>query len=263
MNSVTIIVIIIVLLACLVCYAFVSQTLEQKRQHRQRLLAALQIRAGTFKYMLNSFPAGFLSRELALLVQRTLVDIYEQLTKLDPKNETYKQDLHAVTQRMNETWRQPQQPQSQILESNQQIREIKRCLEELYKVVYHQESRRTLNSREAEVYRTQIKQLSLSITVDSYILHGQQARQSEKLRLAQHYFTIAQKLLVREDTSGAFDAKKSRLTLWLEELDQQLRHIAPEASAKSDGSDEQAEIDKAWEKFNQADENWKKKNLYD
>lgn len=261
MSSISIIAIIIVLLACLVCYAFVSQTLEQKRQHRQRLLTALQIKARNFKFMLNSFPGGFLPRDLALLVQRSLVDACEQLIELDPKDPTPKQDLQAVTQQMTEAPQQPEKVSPVMLESTQQVKEVKQCLEELYRVIHHQESRNTLNSREAEVYRTQIRQLLLSVTVDAYIIQGHAARQREKIRLAEHYFTVALKLLAREDTANILDAKKLRLQSGLENVRTQLQALTPSTPAAEE--EEQAEIDKAWARFSEAEENWKKKNVYD
>ena len=261
MNSITIIVIIVVLLACLVCYAFISQTIEQKRQHRQRLLTALQLRANTFKYMLNNFPAGFLPRDLMLLVQRTLLDICEQLVRLDSKNPVHKQDLQMISERMNETRQQAAPGTTPALESPQQIQETKACLEELYKVIHQQEARKLLNSHEAEIYRAQIRQLTLGISIDSYILQGHLARQRGKLRLTQHYFELAQKLLVREDLHGAFDQKKARLQVWLEDLKK--AGLGAVTHSGVDHAAEQAEIDKAWENFNVDDESWKKKNLYD
>ena len=226
-------------------------------------MAALQIRASNFKYMLHSFPQGYLSRDLLLLVQRSLIDVCEQLTRLDAKNAAYKQDLQAVTQQMNETWKQQPQPaQAPALESPQQVKEIKQCLEDLYKVIYQQEARNILNNREAEVHRSQIRQLMLGATVDAYVMHGHLARQREKPRLAEHYFGLAHKLLVREDATGVFDSKKARLQSWLDELASYTQQLQPAALTTEDTS-EQAKIDKAWEKFAAAEEGWKKKNLYD
>jgi uncharacterized membrane protein YfbV (UPF0208 family) len=263
MDSISIIVIIIVLLACLVCYAFASQALEQKRQHRQRLLTALNIRANNLKYMLNSFPAGFLSKELSLLVQRSLIEVCEQMSRLEPGNPSHKQDLQAVTQQLNETRRQPaQKAQAVTLENPQQVANIKQSLEELYKVIHQQEQRKDISAAEASVYRTQIRQLVLGITVDSYLLQGHRARQQDKVRLAQHYYEVSLKLLQREDTTGAFEQKQARIKEWFKDVQAKAQHLGV-AEVPVEDDDEQAQIDRAWERFSEAEEGWKKKNVYD
>lgn len=259
MSSVNVIVTIIILLAILVCYAFISQTLVQKRQQRERILANLKTRARNFKFMLHSIPNGFLPKELKLLIQRSLASILEQLAHAEPNIAAHKSDLQGLSQQITETQRQPEGGPRQNLENPQQSKEVKACLEELYKFVFHLEANRTLTRAQADSYRATIKQLVLELTADSYVLHGRLARDKEKWRLAIHYFDLALKLLTREGRSGQFDGRIAQLHEAISELQEKVVEEAPSAPAKA-GPD--PDVEDAWAQFGQ-EEPWKKKQIYD
>jgi hypothetical protein len=262
MSSVTIITSIIILLAALVCYAFIAQTISQKKQQRERLLAALKVRVRNFKFMLNGFPTGFLPKELTLLVQRSLMQLLEQLAKLEP-GASHTQDLQAVAQQMAETQRQPPQGNNptQILENPQQVRDIKASLEELYKFIFHLEAKRQLLPSQAEVYRSMVRNLVLQLTVDAYVLHGRIARDKDKPRLAIHYFDLALKLMIKERTSGQFDSRIEQLRAAIKELEGRLQKEVQQSGQEGADDPDQAAISQEWDKF--AEQSWKKKQVYD
>jgi hypothetical protein len=264
MSSVTVITSIIVLLAALVCYAFIAQTVSQKKQQRERLLMALKARVRNFKFMLSGFPAGFLPKELTLLVQRSLMQLLEQLTKLEP-NANHKQELQAVAQQMAETQRQPPPATSQsvqIVDNPQRVREIKAGLEELYKFVFHLEGKRLLTRAQANIHRAMIRNLVLLLTVDSYVLHGRIAREKEKPRLAVHYFDLALKLMLKERANGQFEGRINQLRAAIADLDGGLLQDTPQASKDQPDDSDQAGINDEWDKFSQ-EQTWKKKQIYD
>lgn len=261
MSSITIITAIIVLLAALVCYAFVAQSLTQKRQQRERLVNALKTRVRNFKFMLGGLPGGFLPKELVLLIQRSLMQVLEQLTKLDPKNPAHQQDLQLIAQQMAEVQRQPTQTATTSqLDSAQKTQEAKACLEELYKFIFQLEGKKGMSSVQADAYRNMIKQLVLQLTVDSYIAHGRTARDKDKLRLAIHYYDLALKLMIRERTNGHFDARITQLQNLITELEAQAGSDAITTAAPKDEGDEV--ISEQWDKFEQEGD-WKKKQIYD
>lgn len=262
MSSVTVITAIIVLLAGLVCYAFVAQTLTQKRQQRERLANALKARVRNFKFMLGGLPTGFLPKELVLLVQRSLMQVLEQLTKLEPKKEAHTQELQSIAQQMAETQRQPVKAgPAPPLDSPQKAQEIKACLEELYKFIYQLEGSKSLTRPQADAYRGMIKQLVLQLTVDSHVMHGRVAREKTKLRLAIHHFDLALKLMLRERANGLFDERINQLQTLIAELESQSEDgpLAPTAPVEEG---EHEEISEEWDKFEQ-EGNWKKKQIYD
>jgi hypothetical protein len=211
-----------------------------------------------FKHMLNGFPAGFLSKDLTILVLRSLIDLYEQLVGTDPDSSQYKQDLQATSQQLNDIQRQNRPVAPVAIENPQQIKDAKTCLDELHKFVFQLEGKGALNRTQAETYRNQIKQLLLQITIDAYLFSGKHARQGNKTRLAIHYFGLAHKLLVKENKAGGQDKKIAGLTQILQELEEKLQAEEPRASVIKPPDDTEAE----WTKIKPED-SWKKKQLYD
>ncbi|WP_045861536.1 hypothetical protein [Teredinibacter purpureus] len=263
MSTVSVIATIIVLLSVLVCYAFVAQTVKQKREQRNRLLAALKSRSRSFKFILNGFPEGFLPRELTLLVQRSLIELCEQLTRLEPKDTTHMQDLQSISALLAETQRHTKPASPVTLESPQQIKEVKICLEELHRFVLQLENKNGLSRNQADTYRNQIKQLALQLTVDGYALQGRLAQQGGKIKLAAHYYDLAVKLLIREGKAGKIEDRVAKLKAIHTALIEQLAKENEKEAAGEDEQIEQEEIADEWDKFGEDNSEWKKKNIYD
>ncbi len=262
MSSVTITIIIIVLLAGLVCFAFVSQTIEKNRKQKQRLLAALKLRARNFKYVLSGFPPDFLTRDLTVLVHRCLIDVCEQLSKLEPNERQYVDELQFYTQQMEEVQKKAKSPRPKPLENPQQVKEVKSHLEDVNKFVFQLEKRGTLNSAQAQAYSKQIRQLTLQMTVDNYILNAKQAQGGEKNRLAVHYYGLAHKLLARSNTEGHFNKQIAQLDQLLETLKLKLEEEEPNYRETDAQLEEKALAEKAWDSLDEED-TWKKKSVYD
>ena len=263
MSTASIIIAIVCLLGALVLYAFAMQTIQQKREHRKRLMTALKTRSRVFKYMLNGFPPNFLSKELTLLVQRSLADVCEQLAKLDPSDPSHLQDLQLVSSQMVESKRQTRPSQPVSLESQQQIKDVKIGLEELYHFIDTLDRKQTLPRSHIELYRSQIKHLVVSISVDSYCLHGKQAQQADKTKLAVHYYELALKLMLRENKPSVYETRMQQIQGLITSLKQKLADEDPQAHLSRQELAEQEEVQEEWEKFNQKDAIWKKKNFYD
>lgn len=260
MSTITIISALIVLLATLVCYAFVHQTLQHRREQRARLLAALKARGRSFKFILTGCPEGFLPRELLILVQRSLIDVLEQLTRLEPRESTYPQDLQIVNAQLLQTQRQTGPSQTISLQTHQQIKEARVCLEELHRYIVQQEARNALPNNQAEAFRNQIRHLVLQITVDGYTLNGMAARQKEKNKLALHYYELALNLLVREQQGNSMKSRIEHLRAVVEDLHIQ---VAAEEIDNPGASHAEQEVAEEWSKFGEEDEFWKKKKIYD
>lgn len=264
MSTVAVIVTIVVLLAALVCYAFVSQTIKTKKEQKMRLTAALKSRSRNFKFMLNGFPQGFLSKELTLLVQRSLADVCEQLAKLEPEDPAHLQDFQLMSAQMTESHKQSAPQAVKPLESQQQIKDVKVCLEELHKFVFTLEKKNTLTRNQAGSFKTQIKQLVLQVTVDSYSLNGKQASQGGKTKLALHYFDLALKLILREGKSNKFASQVAKLKEQMAQLQSKLSEEEPQTAMSDDQLAEQNEMADEWDKFADKNEDmWRKKNVYD
>jgi len=260
MSSIAIVTIIVALLAVLVCYAFVSQTIQQKREQRARILGALKAQSRNFKFMLSSCPSGVLSRDLAALVQRSLIDVSEELAQLEPRDYGHREDIQTYSNMLAETQNQARAPERAPLSNPAQVKDIRISLEELHKFVFNLENRQRLNRAQADAYRAQIKQQLLQVTVDGYLLQGQLAVQNEKFKLAVHFFDLAEKLLLREGKTGTYESRLAQIRNTIASLQVHIRKLE-EASPGS--TDERSELDEQWDRFEEGSAEWKKKQIYD
>lgn len=261
MSSITVISLIIVLLAGLVCYAFVSQTIQQKREQKKRLLAALQAQARSFKFVLSGCPPGFLTKELTMLVQRNLIDVCEQLARLEPKEPKHLQDVQVYGAALADTQRQPPPSTREPIDNPQKVKEIKMSLEELHRYIFKMEGQQRINRTQADAFRAQIRQLVLQLTVDGYMLNGLNAENNDKIKLALHYFDLAESLMIREGQNGMFDAKIAQANSKIESLKQRMEDEGISTAEIDDN--EKEELEGEWGKFSEDDDTWKKKQVYD
>lgn len=265
MSTASIIVAIVILLGLLVSYAFVQQTVQTKREQRVRLISALKNRCRSFKFMLNGFPEGFLSKELKILVQRSLADVCEQLSTLEPKESGHLQYLQVVNAQMIETQRQTPAQQAPALENPQQIKDVRASLEELHKYVYKLEAKQSIPRNQSQIFRNQIKTLALQVAVDGHSINGNNARQSGKTKLAIHYFELAFNLIARDANAGTLSKRLDRLRTLIAQLKAQQAEeedldIPTHSSEEQDQSEE---VQEEWDKFSEPEDVWKKKNIYD
>jgi len=263
MSSIFIAGIIVALLIGLVCYAIIAQNVEKKRKQKQRLLNALKVRSRNFKYMLNGFPPDFLTKELIILVYRCLVDVCEQLARLEPNEHVYVEELQLYSSQMEEAKRKSAQKKRKPLDNPQQIKEVKQHLEELHNFIHQLERRSNINKAQADTYSRQIKQLVLQMSVDAYVMNAKQAQENSKTRLAVHFYTLARKLLIRENGGGSYQKQVSQLNNLISQLEAKLNEEEPSYKETELQAAQKEEAQEAWNKFNEDDDTWKKKRVYD
>lgn len=263
MSSTLIISIIIVILVILMSYAFISQTITTRRQQKQRLLNALKVRARDFKFLINGFPPNFLSKDLSVLVYRCVIEVTEQLAKLEPKEKLYVEELTLYNKQLEEVQRKPKDAKRAKLTNPQQTKEVKRLLRELNKFLVHLKKRGTITDSQHTSYEQQIKNMVVQLSVDSYIINAKQANGSGKARLAIHYYTLAKKLLAKE--SGKQNYKKQILQLneVIAKLEEKAAAEEPESKPSETTAAAQEEAESQWQEFNKEDDSWKKKSVYD
>ncbi|WP_019605429.1 hypothetical protein [Teredinibacter turnerae] len=264
MNSIAVIATIVLLLAGLVCYAFIAQTVRQKREQRMRLTAALKSRLRSLKFLLNGFPEGFLPKELNLTVQRTIMEVCEQLARLEPQEPSHVQDLQSASNHLQEAHKQSKPDARAHLENPQQIKEAKVCLEELYRFIHQLEKKGTLSASHAETQRNQIKQLALQVTVDNYVMLGNDAQQGGKSKLAAHYLNQSISLMERDGKRKHFAERIDELKQRLDALNETLSDDSEQPELNQDDrAEQQAQVAEEWSNFGNEDQNWKKKHVYD
>lgn len=263
MSSAYIIAIIVILLIGLSCYAFIAQSMEKKRQQRQRMVSALKTRAKSFKHMLNGFPPDFLTRDLQVLVNRCLVDVMQQLSQLEPAEKTYVDELRLYSHQLEEIKKKPASDQRKSLENPQQVKEVKHHLEELNGFIAQMVKRGNITPAQATSFEKQIKRLVLQMTVDAYLMNAKQSVQAGKKRLGVHYYTLALKLLIKENLEQAFQKQIAQLRDLISKLEMELAAEEPTPPENSRTSAAKEAADKAWEELDSDEDPWKKKNIYD
>lgn len=262
MSSVVIISIIIVLIVALVSYASISQTIATRRKQKKRLLSALKIRSKDFKYMIAGFPPNFLSKELNVLVYRCLIDVLEQLSKLDPQEKIYIDELMLFNKQYEDAQRKPKKTARTKVESPQQAKEIKRLLQGLNQFIGNLLKRGTITSGQFKEYNEQIKSMVIQMTVDSYLFNAKQSQSIGKTRLAIHYFSLARKLLNGESGKQNYTKQIQQLDAVIAKLEAKAAEEDPKGTARAkstEGSDDSGE----WDEFKQDESEWKKKSVYD
>lgn len=243
---------LLALLLGVVGYLMFSNAQQKRREQHQRLLTALKARRNLFKELLTRFPSGFLPKEIATLLHRSVRDTAEQLAKLDPQDSQHQEDAIAASTLLTQLLESNQQPRVRLT-NTEQIQEARKLLQELFRFITLQEQTQHLSTQDAHLYKDLIKRLALQITVDGHVLQAKAGLKAGKPRLAIHYYSLALKLLTSENAGKIFDKQILQLT----------QHIAKLESSLGTKPIEKDEASSDWEKFEKESEEWKKKNLYD
>ena len=251
--------VIFALLVVLVGYASVSQALEKRRKERQRLLGALKHRQRTFKVMLSSFPPGFLTKDLSLIAHRALLDTCERLSQLEPKEPSHMESFTHYAGAM-EALKHQTTPQKGRLERPEQVGEVKQQLHDLYRFIARQAERGKIGRTHAQTYTDQIKRLAVQASVDAYTGRARQAQTAGKPHLAVHFYALARKQLTQNGGNQVYAKQIAQLSKMINKLQEQL---ALETDAPGQETGPAPEEQKKWEQFDQEEEGWKKKQIYD
>lgn len=263
MSSALIISLIIAVLVVLMSYAFISQTIATRKDQKKRMLSALKLRSRDFKFLLNGFPPNFLSKDLNILVHRCIIEVTEQLAKLEPKEALHAEELVLFKKQMEQVQRRPKDAKRAKLSNPQQGKEVKRLLQELNKFLVHLRKRGSISESQHTSYEAQIKNMVVQLAVDTYIMNAKQASSSDKVRLAIHYYTLARKLLAKESGTQSYKKQILQLNEVIARLEDQAHEEEPEAEPTKLSQASEKAAQEQWAEFGQEEETWKKKSLYD
>lgn len=243
---------LLALLLGVVGYLMFTNAQQKRREQQQRLLTALKARRNLFKELLTRFPSGFLPKEIATLLHRSVRDTAEQLTQLEPRNSDHQEDVVSASTQLTQLLKSNQQPRVRLT-NTEQIQEARKLLQELFRFITLQEQTHHLSPQDAHLYKDLIKRLALQITVDGHVLNAKAGLSAGKPRLAIHFYSLALKLLTSENAGKIFDKQILQLTQHIAKLEAGLGNRTPTPDDPSAD----------WEKFEKESTEWKKKNLYD
>lgn len=237
----------ILLLLLLAGGLFIQRALQERQAQRHQLIVALRARRNNFCDLSDSLPKGFLNQELSQLLYQAIIETCEHLSRLEPKEPQHREILAEYHSR--QTQAPGASPERSRLGNPAQMREARHLLQELLGYVQQRAQANHLSQAQALAYSQQIKQLAMQITLDNHIFNAKQAQQIGKPRLAIHHYGLAKKLLTSNKNAQSFAKQITQLDSHIQRLQEQNQQTPDENTNTQ------------WDQF--ADEDWKKKQLYD
>lgn len=263
-----VIAIVFALLILLAGYLFLTHSIEKRRLQRQRLIIALRARRNAFRDLATGFPAGFLSNDLMALLYRALVDCCEQLSRVEPADQTHLEQLTLYTNLLSGLKEGTQQSRVR-LDNPKQIKEAHSLLQELHKFVKQQHALKQINQVQKDAYTDQISRMLLQLAVDGHVFNARKAQQVGKAKLAIHYYQLGRKALATENASHTFDKQIAQLDSVIAKLQEKLPEksnsddLAPTTDEPPKVNAPDAGTSKEWKQFDEENDKWKKKQIYD
>lgn len=247
-------------MAALVSVAFVMQTVERNRRERIRAESQLRKRLENLVYMLDHFPPSFLSTDLKGLVCKSVIDVYEQLLKISPRNQEYQDGLQSIAKRWNDI-KNGNNSGYQPLDNSSQVRDTKALLGLLNNFINRLFETGSITKLQAAEYSRQLKQLFSQTAIDQYSIAARKAESDQKYRLAIHYYQSA----IDKMKKSALDAAMHEQIVAYQKRIVELTALVPSQPDAGSASElEAAERDKEWSAFvGKDDDAWKKKKVYD
>ncbi len=264
MTQIYITIAIIAIVGALVCYIFVKQTINEKKQEKDRLQRVLAKRAKDLLQMISVFPENFLPKEIIVFIYRCIIDAFEQLTKLAPTEAQYIEGLKVHSAQLEAIIRKPDTQKTEDIQNTAQINELRQYLNVLNGFLEKSVKRSHITQKQYGHYRLLIKELIIKLAVNNYILSAKQSLEIGKPKLALHHYELAKKLLTKETPTHYKDKIKSINTAMEPLIQQEQAQQAAESAQTAQAQSEAAENgeDGEWSSFNE-DAGWKKKNVYD
>lgn len=263
MTPVYIIIGLILLTCVFICFIFIKQTIVKRQREKARLFNALQKRSKELLQMLNAFPPHYLPKDLSVFLYRCIVDVFEQLSKLEPDRPEFLEQLKLYTTTMETTVRQPVNDSQVRLQSTTQINEIRQYLNYLGRFMQKWVQRGNLSNKQHEAFQVTLKNLITKLMIDNYMLSATKSLEISKNKLAAHYFILAKKMITKEGLASAQKDNLIHINQELLRLKEVLK-LEDEAAGtvKADIDTSTTDNDDEWNALEDKDD-WKKKNIYD
>lgn len=233
MSSATIVSFIAAGLFLLIAIAVVQQTLDKIARKKRLLLNSLNTRIRNMEQMLKIFPAGFLSKELQLLIVKTLDDCYRQYLTIEPKNQDIARKQSSNAQQLQKAQNMPAVSTAVTLTDSIQINNVKTMLKALHAQIGNMRAEKQLNTEQYSLYNKQIRRLLVQSANDELIAPTQEAIAKGKLRLAIHYLTSARDKMQKENDEAYYQPLIAALNNRINELEQQANHSEEDNSTQN------------------------------
>lgn len=261
MSTPLIVALVIAGLLLMVGIAYSIQIMEKNNREKRRLMFSLRERAEHFKVMLESFPQGFLTPDLQLLMCRCLLDILNQLVQVDKTNRSqHNQSISQVRAHYEHLRANPGSGGYQSLNDPKHVQQVQKMLGNLYNFIVKLRQANQISEPEATAYAAQVRRLTVLSALDAFRLAGQAALREGKPRLALHYQTMAIDKMKKENTDGFFTDRLQQSQAQIPELE---KAIAQQELLEKQSLDQTQDEWSKFEEQQQQEQQWKKKAIYD
>ncbi|MGI1678345.1 MAG: type II secretion system protein M [Cellvibrionaceae bacterium] len=212
MSSTFIIGLIAAVLCCLLGYAFVFQSAEHKSQQKQRLLSAFKQQLLNLVGVAEGVPKGLLTKDLAGLIYHCITDVSEQLIRLDPRNESFRQ-THSKYQQLMAATKNQSNNASPSFGNSQEIKNAQYFLRQLHGIIETLQQQNKLKSEHASGYSEQVKELILQTSIEECFLLAKKAKDEGNQKTEALYYQHTIELLNKSNQNGRFNDQISQVQL--------------------------------------------------
>ena len=212
-------------LVVLIAVGVLIQTMDDKTRENRQREAALNARASSFDYMLNGFPPGLVHPRLKALVCHCLIEVFSQLNKIAPQNQSYDDNLASAQQQLTEFSSKTGKFVSISLSDKAQIKEVQKMFSSLHNFVSKLAASQRIKAEEANLYRKLIQRLLLQTTLDELIHPIAEALNQGNIALAIDYLQASRGRMEQENEDGFYNDRISKHKRQIEELMQQNPHL--------------------------------------
>lgn len=253
-----IITIVLLSLSLMVGMAFLMHTMERNRRERMHKEAILRKKLGDLQYMLNNFPDGFLGAELKVLICKSLLDVFHQLSQVDPRNNEYKAHIDQINTQAAEIQKKNAGAVFKQLENPVQIKEIRALLGMLSNYITRLKNQKVINSHQVNTYAKQLQALLMQTNIDTLLIAAKQSEASMKNRLAIHNYKTALDKIHHNNLESMYGALVEQYEERLEYLEayEDEHNPLPGAKTREDAAEQ-------WDEFLEEKPDWQKKSQYD
>ncbi|MGY8812909.1 MAG: hypothetical protein ACKVK5_17970 [Pseudomonadales bacterium] len=241
-------------LVVLVSIGFISHGLERARLERARQSAEISARIKIGNGVMATLPGQFLPPELSILLLGIEVKLLEKLVRINKNTPDAQKRLDASRAQLEQN--QPPSNAPVALDTEVKGNDARIQLENLHKQLQHAQADGLIDKATLKQWSDQIRQYLVAATLDTFNATAAQGMQQGKPRIAKLQYERAIAYLTKLN-DPAFSEHLAQYKALL------LRSEGAVVEQNQASTGAPSELDAGLEQLESADEQWKKKAVYD
>jgi hypothetical protein len=250
-------VIILALIMAMVIIASIFQAADKRRRERARIMSYLRRRTTMLQELLSEGSIEVLTPRLRLLVLHSLLNVYKQMLKVTPRDQTIAERYEQTRVMIGAVKEQIASPfELKIPETKAGLSEARSALRTVGKMLNNLIEAKTLPTKETTALKFDLQNNMLEIQIHSHDQLAKEAEHEKKYNIAAHNISTCITLLQRSNhphKMERLDEFKDRLMAAQENLE-----MYKEAKKR-----ERERREKDWKNVDNEDGIFLKKHAYD